>query len=84
MDFLADHSIPDECELNDDLPGEEVFVVDIFPPWKMYFNGAAWQDGARAGVVLISLKKHILPYSFVLIQLCSNNMAEYQALILGL
>jgi len=34
--------------------------------------------------VLISPEKHILSYSFVLTQLCSNNMAKYQALILGL
>jgi len=31
-DFLANHPILDEWELNDDLPGEEVFVVDILPP----------------------------------------------------
>jgi len=34
--------------------------------------------------VLISLEKHILPYSFTLTQLCSNNMAKYQELMLGL
>jgi len=34
--------------------------------------------------VLISLEKHILPHSFVLVNLCSNDVAEYQALILGL
>jgi len=38
--FLADHPILDEWELNDDLPGEGVFVVDILPPWEMYFDGA--------------------------------------------
>ena len=59
-DFLADHPIPDEWELNDDLPGEEVFVINILPPWEMYFDGAARQDGAGAGVVLISPAKHIL------------------------
>jgi len=84
VDFLADHPIPDEWELNDDLPDEEVFVIDILPPWKMYFNGAAPQDGAGAGVVLVSPEKHILPYSFALTQLCSNDVAEYQALVLGL
>jgi len=31
-DFLLDHPISDNWELNDDLPGEEVFVIDIFPP----------------------------------------------------
>ena len=50
----------------------------------MYFDGVARQDGAGVGVVLISPKKHFIPYSFALTQLCSNNMAEYQALILGL
>jgi len=84
VDFLADHTIPDEWELNDDLPGEDVFVIDILPPWEMYFDGAARQEGARAGVVLVSPEKHILPYSFALTQLCSNNVAKYQAPILGL
>jgi len=34
--------------------------------------------------VVVSLEKHILPYSFILINLCSNNVDQYQALILGL
>ena len=46
----------------------------------MNFDGVARQDGIRVGVVLVSPEKHILPYSFVLTQLCSNNVAEYQAL----
>ena len=50
----------------------------------MYFSGAARQGGAIAGVVFVSDKKHILPYSFVLIQLRSNNTVEHQALHLGL
>ena len=83
-DFLADHPIPDEWELNDDLPGEDVLFVDILPPWEMYFDGASRSDGAGAGVVFISPERHVLTYSFVLTQLCSNNTAEYQALILGL
>jgi len=50
----------------------------------MYFDDAARQDGTGARVVVISLKKHILSYLSALTQLCSNDMAEYQALILGL
>ena len=34
--------------------------------------------------MLVSPKKHILPYSFILVDLCSNNLAKYQVLILGL
>jgi len=83
-DFLADHPILDDWELNDDLPGEDVFVINILPPWEMHFDGATRRYGAVAGVVFVSLEKHILPYSFVLTQLCSNNVAKYQALNLGL
>uniref|UniRef100_A0A803N5V0 RNase H type-1 domain-containing protein n=1 Tax=Chenopodium quinoa TaxID=63459 RepID=A0A803N5V0_CHEQI len=50
----------------------------------MYFNRASRQDGAGAGVVFVPPEKDVLPYSFVLTQLCSNNMDEYQALIMGL
>ncbi|XP_074315668.1 uncharacterized protein LOC141651875 [Silene latifolia] len=83
-DFFADHPVPTEWELSDELPGEEIFYVDILPPWQMYFDGAARRDGAGAGVVFISPQNHVMPYSFTLTQFCSNNVAEYQALILGL
>jgi len=50
----------------------------------MFFDGATRRDGARVGVVLVSSEKHILPFSFVLVNLCANNVVEYQMLILGL
>ncbi|CAB4309209.1 unnamed protein product [Prunus armeniaca] len=50
----------------------------------MLFEGSARKDGAGAVVVFVSLKRHVLPYSFSLSELCSNNIAEYQALIMGL
>jgi len=57
--------------------------IDNLPPWEMYFNGAARQDGVGARVVLVLPDKHILLYSFAFTRLCPNNMAEYQALILA-
>ncbi|XP_074301232.1 uncharacterized protein LOC141632598 [Silene latifolia] len=39
-DFFADHPVPAEWEISDDLPGEEIFYVDVLPPWQMYFDGA--------------------------------------------
>ncbi|XP_070054920.1 uncharacterized protein [Nicotiana tomentosiformis] len=50
----------------------------------MYFDGAAHCGGAGAGIVFVISQGEVLPYSFTLTQLCSNNVAEYQALILGL
>ncbi|XP_019181979.1 PREDICTED: uncharacterized protein LOC109177133 [Ipomoea nil] len=83
-DFLADHPIPAEWELSDDLPDEDVLVIEILPPWKMYFDGASHREGAGAGVVFVTPEGEVLPYSFTLTEQCSNNVAEYQALILGL
>ncbi|XP_074290173.1 uncharacterized protein LOC141616908 [Silene latifolia] len=57
--FLRDHPVPAEWELSDELPGEEIFYVDILPPWQMYFDGAARRDGAGAGVVFISPQNHV-------------------------
>ncbi|KAA0032588.1 uncharacterized protein E6C27_scaffold43053G00550 [Cucumis melo var. makuwa] len=83
-DFLADHPIPSDLKLCKDLPDDEVFFTEVVEPWTMYFDGAARMSGAGPGIVLISPEKHMLPYSSALAELCSNNVAEYQALIIGL
>ncbi|TYK24159.1 uncharacterized protein E5676_scaffold610G00650 [Cucumis melo var. makuwa] len=82
--LLADHPIPSDWKLCEDLPDDEVFFTEVMEPWTMYFDGAARISDVGAGIVLISLEKHMLPYSFALAELCSNNVAEYQALIIGL
>jgi len=83
-DFLADHPIPDEWNFSEDLPDEDVLFIEMSEPWKMFFDGAARQDGAGAGVIFITPEGEVLPFSFSLTECCSKNMAEYQALILGL
>ncbi|KAL0418934.1 UNVERIFIED_CONTAM: hypothetical protein Sradi_1306900 [Sesamum radiatum] len=82
--FLVNHPTPAEWELSNDLPNEDVLVIEVTPPWKMYFDGASHKEGAGAGVVFATSEKEVLPYFFKLIQNCSNNIAEYQVLILGL
>ncbi|KAL6291692.1 hypothetical protein ACE6H2_009202 [Prunus campanulata] len=82
-DFLAAHPVPDNMELSNDLPDEEVFSTEI-SPWQLYFDGAARKKGAGAGVVFITPSGGLIPYSFSLMTLCSNNIAEYEALIIGL
>ncbi|XP_070660541.1 uncharacterized protein [Malus domestica] len=80
-------TVDDLKELNlgtNDLPDEEVFCIDIFPTWTMFFDGSTRADGAGTGVVFMSPQRQVLPYSFQLSELCSNNVVEYQALILGL
>ncbi|XP_070045686.1 uncharacterized protein [Nicotiana tomentosiformis] len=59
-------------------------VVEVQSSWKMYFDGVAHRGGVGAGVVFFTSQGEVLPYSFTLTQLCSNNVVEYQVLILGL
>jgi hypothetical protein len=55
--------------------------------WKMYFDGASSSEGAGAGVLLVAPEgKFIVPFSYRLqwdIDY-TNNVCEYEALILGL
>ena len=83
-DFLADHLIPSSWELCENLPDEEVLFVESIKTWTMFFDGATRRSGASVGIVFISLEKHMLPNSFTLGELCSNNVAEYQAFIIDL
>ncbi|XP_070026315.1 uncharacterized protein [Nicotiana sylvestris] len=81
---VLNHLIPDDSELTDELPDEDAMVVEVQPPWKMYFDGDAHRGGAGASVVFVTSQGEVFPYSFTLTQLYSNNVVEYQALILGL
>ena len=83
-DFLTNHPVPDDWEFSEDLPDEDVLFIELPRPWKLFFDGAARKDGARAGVILVTPEEEVLPYAFSLIENCSNNVAKYQALMIGL
>jgi ribonuclease HI len=53
-------------------------------PRTIFFNGTARQNQVEAGVIFITLEGEVLPFFFSITECCSNNMAKYQALILGL
>lgn len=50
-------------------------------PWQMYFDGSSTQGGAGAGLVFFS-RSSLSP--FRLNFPCTNNVAEYEALLIGL
>ncbi|XP_062114336.1 uncharacterized protein LOC133825400 [Humulus lupulus] len=83
VDFLAMYPIPDNMELREDLPDEEVFTIET-PSWQLYFDGAAKKCGAGAGIVFVTPSGGLIPYSFHIMAICTNNVAEYEALIIGL
>jgi ribonuclease HI len=79
------HTILDDFPIDDDLPGEEDFTIEIPDHiWQMYFDGASQKSGACAGVVFVTPDEGIIPYSFTLTLAVSNNVTDYEALIIGL
>ena len=52
--------------------------------WIMYFDGSAAKVGARAGVYIISPIRDFKALSYKLTFECTNNVVEYEALLLGL
>jgi len=52
--------------------------------WEMFFDGACSRETAGVGVVLISPKQESTQLSFKLAFQVTNNIAEYEALLLGL
>ena len=52
--------------------------------WKMYFDGACSKEGYGAGIVFISPTKEVIPMSYKLEFDTTNNISEYEALLLVL
>ncbi|OMP01243.1 hypothetical protein COLO4_12027 [Corchorus olitorius] len=77
-DFLADHP----CQVTLPKLDETMLVEPI--PWILEFDGSKTELGAGAGIVLTSPSGKIFKFSFSLLFKCSNNQAEYEALIAGL
>jgi ribonuclease HI len=75
-DFIVDHHIDVAYE-------GEVCLVEVIP-WKIYFDGSSCKEGQGKGVVLISPNGMCYEASVRLEYYCTNNQAEYNALLFGL
>ena len=58
--------------------------MPYFYPWKLYFDGSAYKEGQCVGVVIISPNGAEFEMSSRLNYNCTNNQAEYEALLFGL
>ncbi|XP_075075865.1 uncharacterized protein LOC107793672 [Nicotiana tabacum] len=89
-DHLVENPVNDEYEpLKTYFPDEEVMCADEVdrdekPGWKIFFDGAANMKDVGIGAVLIFEIGQHYPITAQLRFYCTNNMAEYEACILGL
>lgn len=71
-------------ELHKTNPINECYTIDQDGIWKMNFDGSCSREGNGAGIVFVSPTGKTFKYSFLLSFNCTNNIVEYEALLLGL
>lgn len=71
--FIVDHAMV-ESPLN---------VVDT-TPWRLYFDGSSHKDETGVGVLILSPQVGPTKFKYRISEMCSNNKAEYEALIVDL
>ncbi|XP_058068755.1 uncharacterized protein LOC131218089 [Magnolia sinica] len=84
VDFLAAHPLTDNEIVSDEFPDEQVMMIESSNSWQVFFDGTSRATGVGAGVIFITPQGDLLPYSFTLGTACTNNEAEYNALIIGM
>lgn len=52
--------------------------------WKLYFDGSYTLYGSGASIIFITPQGDSIPKSYRLTFPCTNNIAEYEALVTGL
>lgn len=54
------------------------------PPQKLFFDGSHTKKGIGARFLFVTPQGDLIPKSFKMVFPCTNNIAEYEALITGL
>lgn len=52
--------------------------------WILYFDDSKWTHEVGAAIILVSPTNQVIPMAYKIDFECTNNMVEYEALILGL
>jgi ribonuclease HI len=76
IDFIVEHQIDNTHKLD-----TSYLTVT---PWTLYFDGSVGNEGQGIGIVLVLPSNASFEFSSRLKTYCTNNQAEYEALLFGL
>ena len=74
--FIVEHCIDDEHDI-------DINLVSLVP-WRLYFGGLVCSNDQGFGIAFISPHGVVFEASCRLEYFCTNNQAEYEALLFGL
>jgi hypothetical protein len=75
-DFIVEHQIEDTYKL-------DISYLTV-TPWTLYFDGSVYNEGQEIDIVLVSPSNAYFDFTSRLETYCTNNQAEYEALLFGL
>ena len=78
------HAPEPPLKLRENTSTPHEFPPSITPIWKMFFDGACSREGASVGVFFVSPSQETISLSYKLEFETTNNVAKYEALVLGL
>ena len=81
--FLLSHHSPTQDQTKGMMKENKQIIIHV-GMWRMYFDGTYKKRGNGAIVLLKSPLGRDFPHSFKLKFMCTNNVVEYEVLILGL
>src|SRR4051812_9741560 len=91
---MAENPAPGSGRLYEDISDEaaEVHLAQTIledQVWQMFFDGVSRINpsgdlAAGVEIVLVSSHHHVIPRAFTLTKPCSNNVAEYNALLIDM
>ena len=91
VEFLADKTEDEYEPMKFEFPDEDLMTIFQIEDestkqdtWKLYFDGASNVLGHGIGAILISPEGEYCPFTARLNFDCTNNVAEYEACIMGL
>ncbi|XP_039031357.1 uncharacterized protein LOC120166029 [Hibiscus syriacus] len=90
VNFLASRALKDYKPVKFDFPNKDLMSIftaeeDVSKEiWKMNFDGASNAVGYGIGALLVSPEGEHYPFTSRFSFECTNNMAEYEACILGI
>src|ERR1044072_6708748 len=95
-DYVAHHPVDDYPPMKFEFPNEDImYIRDCNIPgpdegpeqgskWSLVFDGASNAFGNGVSTIITTPDDHHIPFTVRICFDCTNNMAEYEACILGI
>eukprot|EP01018_Ginkgo_biloba_P039365 Gb_08568 [translate_table: standard] len=84
VDHLAKATLLESHPLIIRFLNESILSLDESPEWTLYFDGSFTTHGSGAGILFVTRQGDLIPKAFRIGFPCTNNIAEYEALISSL